>query len=104
MSGFFGVLFPKDQEPAFANFRFWQAISYSFAFASSIPDFVCVSYKMAALLGTLCLGMGMYYLLEWRIRHDLYDKDDQYQGPVTAHKKQTVATIGKKDEIELPSM
>ncbi len=64
------MLFPDDQEPAFANFRFWQAISYAIAFASSIPDFVCISYKMQALLGALCFGMALYYLLESRIRRE----------------------------------
>ena len=71
---FVGVLFPKDQEPAFANFRFWQAISYTVAFASSIPDFVCVLHKMIALLCGLCLAMALYYRLEWRLRHDLADR------------------------------
>ena len=45
------------------------------AFASSIPEFSCVSYKLAVLLGGLVLGMGLYYLLEWRIRHDLADTE-----------------------------
>ncbi|XP_072024916.1 protein unc-93 homolog A-like [Amphiura filiformis] len=70
LAAFVGVLFPKDQEPAFSNLRFWQAIAYSLAFGFSIPDFMCVSYMLRALLGILCLGMGLYYLLEWRIRHE----------------------------------
>ena len=44
------------------------------AFASSIPDCVCVSYKLKALLGNLTFGMGLYYLLEWQIRHNLADR------------------------------
>ena len=71
---FVGVLFPKDQEPAFANFRFWQAISYTVSFASSIPDVICVLHKMIALLCGLCLAMALYYRLEWRLRHDLADR------------------------------
>ncbi|XP_072028534.1 protein unc-93 homolog A-like [Amphiura filiformis] len=103
IAAFFGVLFPKDQEPAFANFRFWQAISYALAFATSIPDGVCVSYKMSALLGTLCFGMGLYYLLEWRIRHE----KPVYKTPVqketrTEEVKEKQEQTG--DKVELTSM
>ncbi|XP_072041292.1 protein unc-93 homolog A-like [Amphiura filiformis] len=102
-TAFFGVLFPKDQEPAFANFRFWQAIAYSLAFAFSIPDFMCVSYTLSALLGILCLGMGLYYLLEWRIRHE----ESVYKTPV--QKETGTEEVQEKqeatgDKVELTSM
>ena len=98
---FFGVLFPKDQEPAFASFRFWQAIGYTVAFATSIPDFVCVSYKLNALLGSLTFGMGLYYLLEWQLRHDLADRkhDELYAATNMTNK----AFEGCKGEVERTS-
>ena len=99
-SAFFGVLFPKDQEPAFANFRFWQAIGYTVAFATSIPDFMCVSYKLNALLGNLTFGMGLYYLLEWQIRHDLPDKEHEEKEFYAATNQ---AFEGSKGEVELTS-
>ena len=30
---------------------------------------------MIALLCGLCLAMGLYYRLEWRLRHDLADRE-----------------------------
>ncbi|XP_072051477.1 protein unc-93 homolog A-like [Amphiura filiformis] len=93
IAAFFGVLFPKDQAPAFANFRFWQAIAYTVAFAFSIPDYMCVSYMLRALLGTLCLGMGLYYLLEWRIRHE----KPVYKRPV--QKETKTEEVQEKQEL-----
>ena len=99
-AAFFGVLFPKDQEPAFANFRFWQAIGYTVAFVSSIPDVGCVSYKMSVLLGELILGMGLYYFLEWQIRHDLADKEHEEK---ELHVATNQTFEGCRGEVELAS-
>ncbi|XP_033118914.1 protein unc-93 homolog A-like [Anneissia japonica] len=65
-----GVLFPDCQEAAFANFRMWQAVGFSIAFASSIPNSVCVYHKLYGIGGWLVLSMIAYYLVEIIVRNE----------------------------------
>ncbi|ELW69059.1 Protein unc-93 like protein A [Tupaia chinensis] len=58
----YGVLFEKDKEAAFANYRLWEALGFVVAFGYS--TFLCVSVKLYILLGVLGLTMAAYGLVE----------------------------------------
>lgn len=59
----YGVLFDKDKEAAFANYRLWEALGFVIAFGYS--TFLCVSFKLYVLLAVLCLAMLAYAVVEY---------------------------------------
>lgn len=59
----FGVLFEKNKEAAFANYRLWEALGFVIAFGYS--TFLCVNVKLCILLGVLCLTMVAYGIVEY---------------------------------------
>lgn len=58
----FGVLFEKNKEAAFANYRLWEALGFVIAFGYS--TFLCVSVKLYVLLGVLSAAMAAYGAVE----------------------------------------
>lgn len=58
----YGVLFDKNKEAAFANYRLWEALGFVIAFGYS--TFLCVSVKLYVLLGVLCVTMLAYGTVE----------------------------------------
>ncbi|XP_039737480.1 protein unc-93 homolog A isoform X2 [Pteropus medius] len=65
----YGVLFEKDKEAAFANYRLGEALGFVIAFGYSA--FLCVSVKLYILLGVLCLTMVAYGIVEYQESQDL---------------------------------
>ncbi|XP_019514999.1 PREDICTED: protein unc-93 homolog A [Hipposideros armiger] len=59
----YGVLFEKNKEAAFANYRLWEALGFIIAFGYS--TFLCVHVKLYILLGVLCLTMVAYGIVEY---------------------------------------
>lgn len=59
----FGVLFEKNKEAAFANYRLWEALGFVVAFGYS--TFLCVSVKLYILLGVLLAAMLGYGVVEY---------------------------------------
>ena len=66
-TAFYGVLFPYVQEAAFSNYRLWESVGFTFAFAYS--NFLCVWIKLTILVSVLGIGMTGYFLTEFRIRN-----------------------------------
>ncbi|XP_013372876.1 PREDICTED: protein unc-93 homolog A isoform X4 [Chinchilla lanigera] len=58
----YGVLFEKNKEAAFANYRLWEALGFVIAFGYS--TFLCVSTKLYILAGVLTLTMAAYGTVE----------------------------------------
>ncbi|XP_070571754.1 protein unc-93 homolog A-like [Ptychodera flava] len=67
IASFVGVLFPEDQEPAFSNYRLWQALGFTITFAYS--HYLCVNAKLYIAGGLLAVSMLMYGTVEYKIRH-----------------------------------
>ncbi|XP_037673635.1 protein unc-93 homolog A [Choloepus didactylus] len=59
----YGVLFEKNKEAAFANYRLWEALGFVVAFGYS--TFLCVNVKLYILLGVLILTMTTYGTVEY---------------------------------------
>uniref|UniRef100_A0ABI7ZXX1 Protein unc-93 homolog A n=1 Tax=Felis catus TaxID=9685 RepID=A0ABI7ZXX1_FELCA len=59
----YGVLFEKNKEAAFANYRLWESLGCVIAFGYS--TFLCVSVKLYILLGVLSLAMLAYGTVEY---------------------------------------
>ncbi|XP_032264129.1 protein unc-93 homolog A [Phoca vitulina] len=59
----YGVLFEKNKEAAFANYRLWEALGFVIAFGYS--TFLCVNIKLYILLGVLSLTMLAYGTVEY---------------------------------------
>ncbi|KAM6181779.1 protein unc-93 homolog A [Erethizon dorsatum] len=59
----YGVLFEKDKEAAFANYRLWEALGFVITFGYS--TFLCVSTKLYILAGVLTLTMVAYGTVEY---------------------------------------
>ncbi|XP_028252453.1 protein unc-93 homolog A [Parambassis ranga] len=60
----YGVLFPRDKEAAFANYRMWESLGFVIAFAYS--TFICLEYKLYILLAVLVLTVITYPIVEYR--------------------------------------
>ncbi|XP_059212048.1 protein unc-93 homolog A [Centropristis striata] len=60
----YGVLFPRDKEAAFANYRMWESLGFVIAFAYS--TFLCLEYKLYILLAVLVLTVITYPIVEYR--------------------------------------
>uniref|UniRef100_A0A8C6UIJ8 Protein unc-93 homolog A n=1 Tax=Neogobius melanostomus TaxID=47308 RepID=A0A8C6UIJ8_9GOBI len=59
----YGVLFPRDKEAAFANYRMWESLGFVIAFAYS--TFLCLEYKLYILMAVLVLTVITYPIVEW---------------------------------------
>ncbi|CAN9507506.1 unnamed protein product [Ophioblennius macclurei] len=59
----YGVLFPRDKEAAFANYRMWESLGFVAAFAYS--TFLCLEYKLYILLSFLLLTLVTYPVVEF---------------------------------------
>ncbi|XP_037541576.1 protein unc-93 homolog A [Nematolebias whitei] len=59
----YGVLFPKNKEAAFANYRMWESLGFVIAFAYS--TFLCLEYKIYILLAVLVLTVITYPIVEY---------------------------------------
>lgn len=59
----YGILFPRDKEAAFANYRMWESLGFVIAFAYS--TFLCLEYKLYILLAVLVVTVITYPIVEW---------------------------------------
>ena len=58
----YGVLFSKESEAAFSNYRMWESLGFIIAFAYS--TFLCTSVKLYILMSMLIIGMIGYFIVE----------------------------------------
>ncbi|XP_023214108.1 protein unc-93 homolog A-like [Centruroides sculpturatus] len=65
INSLYGVLFPKNEEAAFANYRLWESLGFIIAFAYSSS--LCITIKLYILLIVLVVGMMGYLTIEIRI-------------------------------------
>ncbi|KAM4025289.1 protein unc-93 homolog A-like [Anomaloglossus baeobatrachus] len=63
LGAFYGVLFDKHKEAAFANYRVWESLGFVIAFAYS--NLLCVSVKLYVVLSVMLLGMILYLVVEY---------------------------------------
>lgn len=59
----YGILFARDKEAAFANYRMWESLGFVIAFAYS--TFLCLEYKLYILLAILVLTVITYPIVEY---------------------------------------
>ncbi|KAM9798243.1 protein unc-93 homolog A [Neosynchiropus ocellatus] len=59
----YGILFTKEKEAAFANYRVWESLGFVIAFAYS--TFLCLEYKLYILLFFLLLTTVTYPIVEY---------------------------------------
>ncbi|XP_013413708.1 protein unc-93 homolog A [Lingula anatina] len=62
----FGVRFPSNQRPAFANFNLWQNIAFATAYGYS--SHLCIASKIYVCLGTLVMAAMLYVVVEIKTR------------------------------------
>lgn len=58
----YGILFPRDKEAAFANYRMWESLGFVISFAYS--TFLCLEYKLYIMSGVLALTAVTYPIVE----------------------------------------
>lgn len=63
LAALYGVLFPRDKEAAFANYRMWESLGFVIAFAYS--TFLCLEYKLYIVLAVLLLTAVTYPIVEY---------------------------------------
>lgn len=59
----YGVLFAREKEAAFANYRMWESLGFVIAFAYS--TFLCLEYKLYILLAVLVTTVITYPIVEY---------------------------------------
>lgn len=62
INAFYGVLFKENEEAAFSNYRMWESIGFSLAFAYS--HYIHVAIKIYIAIGILIIGMIGYLMVE----------------------------------------
>ncbi|XP_053736208.1 protein unc-93 homolog A [Synchiropus splendidus] len=60
----YGILFTKEKEAAFANYRMWESLGFVVAFAYS--TFLCLEHKLYILLFFLLLSSVTYPIVEYQ--------------------------------------
>lgn len=63
--GLYGLLFRRNKEAAFSNYRLWESAGFVIAYAYSTT--LCARMKLYVLFGNLVLGVIGYIIVE--IRH-----------------------------------
>ncbi|CAH1785835.1 unnamed protein product [Owenia fusiformis] len=61
-SALLGVLFSSQKEAAFANFRLWQNLAQTIAFATS--GLMCMSVKVIIAITLACISLALYIVVE----------------------------------------
>ncbi|XP_034555728.1 protein unc-93 homolog A isoform X2 [Notolabrus celidotus] len=84
----YGVLFPRDKEAAFANYRMWESLGFVIAFAYS--TFLCLEYKLYILLAVLVLTMITYPIVEYK----------EYKNPTPPIEKGTYTKNKDSDDMD----
>lgn len=79
----YGILFPREKEAAFANYRMWESLGFVIAFAYS--TFLCLEYKLYILLAVLVLTVVTYPIVEYYERKNPTPPVDQ--GTYVNHKE-----------------
>lgn len=67
INALYGVLFEKDEEAAFSNYRLWESLGFILAYV--LQTNVCVYSKLWVVLAVLLTGMAGYLtieFLEWK--------------------------------------
>lgn len=80
INALYGMLWTKDSEAAFANYRLWESIGFIIAFACQ--NFLCTNVKIYICLAFLCVGMLLYGTVEIS-----YRRNDKQQQAVELHTK-----------------
>lgn len=65
INGLYGLLFRRNKEAAFSNYRLWESAGFVIAYAYSTT--LCARMKLYLLFGNLVLGVIGYVIVE--IRH-----------------------------------
>lgn len=65
LPGLYGLLFRRNKEAAFSNYRLWESAGFVIAYACSTA--LCARMKLYVLFGNLVLGIIGYVIVE--IRH-----------------------------------
>ncbi|CAM1309378.1 unc-93 (predicted) [Pycnogonum litorale] len=66
INSLYGVLFSKDEEAAFSNYRLWESLGFIIAFAYN--NYICVTVKLYVLIAFLAIRMLGYIVMEVKIR------------------------------------
>ena len=61
-SALYGILFEKNEEAAFSNYRLWESMGFIFAYI--LQNTVCIHVKLWILLAVLTVGMAGYIAVE----------------------------------------
>ncbi|XP_792123.3 protein unc-93 homolog A [Strongylocentrotus purpuratus] len=72
LNALYGILFLDEQEQAYSNYRLWESVGFSVAFAYS--NFLCVWIKLTILVCVLGAGMLGYAGAELVARRDHREK------------------------------
>ncbi|KAL5276959.1 unc-93 family protein [Megaselia abdita] len=70
INGLYGLLFRRNKEAAFSNYRLWESAGFVIAYAYATT--LCANVKLYVLLGVLAVGFIGYVIVE--IRHNKKQK------------------------------
>ncbi|KAK2855947.1 hypothetical protein Q5P01_004682 [Channa striata] len=87
----YGILFPRDKEAAFANYRMWESLGFVIAFAYS--TFLCLEYKLYIVLAVLVLSMITYPIVEY---HEYKNPTPPIEEGAYLDHKETIQTLEDK--------
>ncbi|KAG1702353.1 UNC93-like protein [Nymphon striatum] len=66
LSSLYGVLFAKDEEAAFSNYRLWESLGY--VMVSAYHNYFCMRVKLYILVSLLVVGMIGYAIIETQVK------------------------------------
>jgi len=94
INGLYGLLFRRNKEAAFSNYRLWESAGFVIAYAYSTT--LCARMKLYVLLGNLILGVIGYVVVEVRHRR----KERRLKKQEAKDVAQREAEAAKQAEIE----
>lgn len=92
----YGILFPREKEAAFANYRMWESLGFVIAFAYS--TFICLEYKLYIVLAVLLLSAITYPMVEYHEHKNPTLPIEE--GSYLTHKTETI----ERDESNIVSL
>lgn len=91
ISALYGVLFAKDEEAAFSNYRLWESLGFILVFAYN--TYLCIRVKLYVLISFLAVGMIGYIIIEVRVKTRKRPQEKQIRSQKTLQVAQAIQHV-----------
>lgn len=98
INGLYGLLFRRNKEAAFSNYRLWESAGFVIAYAYSTT--LCARMKLYLLFAILVLGVLGYIVVEIRHRRKMRKQKELEANEKNAHTQEAVHEANEVPETD----